>query len=292
MFYKHYTLQESRTIYMNPSLHDDLTKPQEETRFFVRGFRGIWIPREIYLHSQLSALAKMLWAEIHFLEDDERGGCFASNAHFSKFLGVSIRQVTRLITDLKLNDLVKEVSYDGKVRTLKTQHLKPFSVDDVSIGSRQICLEGHDKFVYSPIIIENKSIGDIIAKNNKFSSFQNSRNEPKLPKLKPFHKSYGNNPQAFQYVQLRDDEYQSLKVLMGEEVLKELIERMNDYIPNAQPNGYKDYAAALRNWYRREKKEKVKSYITQSSKRDAMQDRLMTEHLARNDIDSMVKSYD
>jgi len=60
-----------------------------------RDFKGVWIPRDIWLSKQLSLMAKVLFVEIHSL-DNERG-CFASNAYFAEFFQVSDRQIRNLI---------------------------------------------------------------------------------------------------------------------------------------------------------------------------------------------------
>lgn len=64
-----------------------------------RDFKGIWIPREIWLSDQLSLMEKVLFVEIHSL-DNERG-CFASNKYFADFFGVSDRQIRTYIGSLK-----------------------------------------------------------------------------------------------------------------------------------------------------------------------------------------------
>lgn len=64
-----------------------------------RGFKGVWIPREIWLDENLTIQEKALYAEIDSLDNDD--GCYASNAHFAKFLGVSKDRVSRLINSLK-----------------------------------------------------------------------------------------------------------------------------------------------------------------------------------------------
>ena len=56
-----------------------------------RDFRGIWIPKEIWESNQLSIMEKVLFVEIHSL-DNERG-CYASNRYFSEFFHVSERQI-------------------------------------------------------------------------------------------------------------------------------------------------------------------------------------------------------
>src|SRR5512145_1551891 len=57
----------------------------------ARDFKGVWIPREIWLSPTLSLMEKVLFVEIHSL-DNERG-CYASNRHFAAFFGVSERQI-------------------------------------------------------------------------------------------------------------------------------------------------------------------------------------------------------
>lgn len=64
-----------------------------------RDFKGIWIPKEIWLSDQLSLMEKVLFVEIHSL-DNERG-CFASNNYFAEFFGVSGRQIRTYIGSLK-----------------------------------------------------------------------------------------------------------------------------------------------------------------------------------------------
>ena len=56
-----------------------------------RDFKGIWIPKEIWESEQLSIMEKVLFVEIHSL-DNERG-CYASNRYFSEFFHVSERQI-------------------------------------------------------------------------------------------------------------------------------------------------------------------------------------------------------
>src|SRR6266850_5115844 len=64
-----------------------------------RDFKGIWIPKEIWLSDQLSLMEKVLFVEIHSL-DNERG-CFASNAYFANFFGLHPRRIAAHIASLK-----------------------------------------------------------------------------------------------------------------------------------------------------------------------------------------------
>ena len=64
-----------------------------------RGFKGVWIPKEIWLDENLTLQEKVLYAEIDSLDNDD--GCYAGNAHFSRFLGVSKDRVSKLISSLR-----------------------------------------------------------------------------------------------------------------------------------------------------------------------------------------------
>lgn len=63
-----------------------------------RKFIGIWIPAHIYLSEELSVMEKFLWAEVNSLDNEK--GCFASNAYFAKHLGISVRRVQQIISQL------------------------------------------------------------------------------------------------------------------------------------------------------------------------------------------------
>ena len=84
-----------------------------------RDFKGIWIPKEIWESEQLSIMEKVLFVEIHSL-DNERG-CYASNRYFSEFFGVSERQIQTYIACLKakgfINVFIKN-RYDRSIRVV------------------------------------------------------------------------------------------------------------------------------------------------------------------------------
>lgn len=81
-----------------------------------RDFKGVWIPREIWELESLGWSEKILLVEVDSL-DVNGTGCYASNAHLAKFLGVSKDRVSRMVSRLvKDNYLVSRVVYkpDGK----------------------------------------------------------------------------------------------------------------------------------------------------------------------------------
>ncbi|MGH9820645.1 MAG: helix-turn-helix domain-containing protein [Pyrinomonadaceae bacterium] len=85
-----------------------------------RVFKGVWIPREIYLAKDLSWTEKILLIEIDSLDGDEDKGCWASNRHLADFLGVSPGTAANLVSGLKKKGYVVELWTDGKHRGLAT----------------------------------------------------------------------------------------------------------------------------------------------------------------------------
>lgn len=89
----------------------------------LRDFKGIWIPKEIWLHPRLSYLEKILWAEIDSLDHPETG-CVASNEYFCEFFGEKERVLQRALANLKKLGLIKYGQYDGRHRILHAQNPK------------------------------------------------------------------------------------------------------------------------------------------------------------------------
>lgn len=66
-------------------------------------FKGVWIPRKLWLCEELDSDDKAILSQIHFLQsskDSDGKGAFASNAYFAGFLRCSIRQAERKIRRL------------------------------------------------------------------------------------------------------------------------------------------------------------------------------------------------
>ena len=83
-----------------------------------RDFKGIWIPKEIWLSPDLSVMEKVLFVEIHSL--DNKRGCFASNRYFAEFFRVSPRQIATYITSLKEKGFVSVTIQNQNERTIRT----------------------------------------------------------------------------------------------------------------------------------------------------------------------------
>ena len=70
-----------------------------------RDFKGIWIPREIWLASELTLLEKIFLVEIDSLDNDQN--CYASNAYFAEFFGISKGRCTQIIKSLEAKGFIQ-----------------------------------------------------------------------------------------------------------------------------------------------------------------------------------------
>ena len=86
---------------------------------FERGFKGIWIPAYVWLDSNLTALDKMILAEVDSLDQGNKG-CYASNKHIADFCGCSETKVSKSISTLIDYGLLYVDSFDGRQRVLKS----------------------------------------------------------------------------------------------------------------------------------------------------------------------------
>lgn len=85
-----------------------------------RDFKGIWISKEIWLNPELSAVDKVLLAEIDSLDNEQH--CYATNEYFAEFLQVSVPTISRSIKKLTELGLIKtktEKTSTGSQRIIK-----------------------------------------------------------------------------------------------------------------------------------------------------------------------------
>jgi len=85
-----------------------------------RAFEGIWIPKEIWLSTDLTLQEKVFYVEIKSL--DNENGCFANNQYFADFFGVSKVRVSEVINSLVEKGYVQSTvdQANGNKRILKT----------------------------------------------------------------------------------------------------------------------------------------------------------------------------
>ena len=86
----------------------------------MREFKGVWIPKQIWLDERLNMLEKGILTEIDSL-DNEENGCFASNEYIAKFCQCSETKVSTAIKKLIELDYLYVKSFDGRIRILKSR---------------------------------------------------------------------------------------------------------------------------------------------------------------------------
>ena len=205
-----------------------------------RDFRGIWIPKEIWLSKDLSTNEKILLAEIDSLGGSS-DGCFASNQYFADFFDLSKDRISRLVSGLKNKGYItveliyKEGTCEVDKRIIK---LNPYSYFYQGVQNHQGGIGENTKDITNNYNINN---------NNKAS---------KKKTTKEVRHKYG----EFKNVLLSDKDLEKLKAEYGEELVEKYIKKMDEWI---ELNGrrYKNYYLALRQWMNKEvskKQEKVK----------------------------------
>jgi uncharacterized phage protein (TIGR02220 family) len=80
-----------------------------------RDFKGVWIPKEIFLNEALSWAEKILLIEIDSL-DQSGQGCFASNEYLAKFVQVSEGSMANMVVKLMNKGYIIKKGFDGRKR--------------------------------------------------------------------------------------------------------------------------------------------------------------------------------
>lgn len=124
-----------------------------------RDFKGVWIPREIWLDENLTWTEKILLVEIDSLSMLEKG-CFATNEYFGSFFNLSKDRISKLITSLKkkgyieTNLIYKKDSKEVEKRVITT------------IGYRRKQLEGIGENNYTPLGENNEDNNTVTINTN------------------------------------------------------------------------------------------------------------------------------
>jgi hypothetical protein len=98
-----------------------------------KGFKGVWLCAAIYESQELSAVEKLLLAEIDALTTDT-DACYATNAHFSGRLGITVTRVDHLLGKLTRLGYIIRVSFDGRVtrRVLAPEYWSFHNLGDIT----------------------------------------------------------------------------------------------------------------------------------------------------------------
>ena len=188
-----------------------------------RGFKGIWIPAEIWLDERLTALDKMILAEITSLDTGE--GCYASNKYLAEFCGSKENTISISISKLKEIGYLKQISFDGRQRVLKS------------------CLIENQRQTLKKSKAEYEKIKGL-PYNNNIVDYTNRESE------KPTRKKYG----EYNNVLLSEKEVEKLKTELPD-TWQQYVEDLSSYMASTGKS-YKNHLATIRNWARKDKQKK------------------------------------
>ena len=88
-----------------------------------RDFKGVWIPKKIWVADYLTVMEKLMLVEIDSLDNEE--DCYASNKHFAEFFKLSNNRVSEIITSLKNKGLIS-VQYEKEGKRIVKRIIKVF----------------------------------------------------------------------------------------------------------------------------------------------------------------------
>lgn len=139
-----------------------------------RDFKGVWIPKEIWLDHQMTWMEKLFLTEINSLNNEQ--GCYAKNSYFSKFFNLSANRSSEIINNLiKKKYLSAEYIYEGKEITKRILRIRK-----VEGGIRKVEAPPSGKAeVYNNTYINNTNNNNIIENSNE----EESKDSPSLDKI-------------------------------------------------------------------------------------------------------------
>ena len=187
-----------------------------------RSFRGVWIPREIWLNKELSITEKCPPPPIESLGGSEEG-CFASNQYFGDFFNLSKERARKIIGELRKKGYLEiTLTYKGNTN---------------EIDQRIIRLKGYG---YKQPEVQNQPGSE--SENDHYIT----KSDNIIKKEKPVRHKYG----TYKHVLLTDKDMEKLVSTYGKEVIDEYIDRMDNWI-ELHGKTYKNYYLALINWLKK-----------------------------------------
>lgn len=151
-----------------------------------RAFKGIWIPKEIWLNENLTLLEKVFLVEIDSLDNEE--GCYASNDYFSNFFKLSKNRCSEVIKSLEKKGLVKlYYKYKPNTKLIEKRIIKVLENPNIGIRYSEEGIRNLDRG-YSENCEDNNTIFNNTNNISKYIDKENSSN-----KLKEFSSLYEKN---------------------------------------------------------------------------------------------------
>lgn len=152
-----------------------------------RDFKGVWIPREIWLNNELNWTEKLLLIEIDSLQRNKE--CFATNDYFAKFLGLSKDRISKLISHLKkLGYIEVKIVYKDGTKQIDKRIITTMGYRRKQLGGLGENTEGgigennedNNIYINNTIInnkerkkdVENQSTGQLYPENQNFEKIE------------------------------------------------------------------------------------------------------------------------
>ena len=151
-----------------------------------RDFKGVWIPKEVWLNKDLSIIEKCLLVEIDSLDNGEKG-CFASNEYLATFFNLSESRMANIISDLKKRGFINQIYFDGRLRGLRIVKSEVWFTENNKADSLKTVKQTTRKREHNNTM--SKTINNTINKEieNEFSHFEKvTINDSQSPKVNPF----------------------------------------------------------------------------------------------------------
>jgi Helix-turn-helix domain len=226
-----------------------------------RGFKGIWIPAELWLDNRLTPEEKVFIAEIDSL-DRGKDHCYASNEYFSDFFQCKERKIQDMLSKLKKLGFVEQVSFDGRNRiiksNLKTIYTK-FSTSDAQEDElyKRNLAPLPNGFVHpspagdfiEPDIIDDNKVGK---EKEKIQKKEGALPPPSAPPVSFF---------IYKRVWMPQSKMEALIKDFGKHKIQEMCDELDTYA-DLNPKKFRSYgchAAVIRTWILRDAKNAPKT---------------------------------
>lgn len=155
-----------------------------------RDFKGVWIPKEIWLDMDLSLIEKIILIEVDSLDVEEEG-CYASNKYLADFCNCTETTISTSIKRLIESGYLYQTKFDGRHRYLKSA-LKLIKGRVKDFDSQTLNNLKADFKKLNAININNNIDNNIINNNIYSKRFK----KPTLEEIEDYCKSRNNNVDA------------------------------------------------------------------------------------------------
>lgn len=203
---------------------DDTEKKGSKNMNDNRDFKGVWIPKEVWLDTRLNALDKVILIEIDSLDQGENG-CYASNEHLATFCQCSKTKVSTAISKLIECGYVYIQNFDGRKRELKSR------LSNSERQSIKICNADIQNLKESNTYrnTNNNTVSNNIGENNNTPKAEKKERfkAPTVEEVQEYCTERGNNIDAQHFI----DYYSARGWMLGK-------------------NHIKDWKACIRTWER------------------------------------------